>query len=186
MDPSPTEVSVALTASTFLMALAFESNMRGIVSAVARIKNDDNIIAKIILFTNAASMLQIVGFEWANYTSKSTCAPVNLLSNLAYHLMMLSFDAFLLYKTWLVSSKQRRVLIPAAVLVLHRLCWGIVDLMHSFGTWDVASQACIWIPDPNAAYGFYSADILCDLFSTVATVLICRRYLSSDIRKLFV
>ncbi|KAJ3067425.1 hypothetical protein HDU98_003312 [Podochytrium sp. JEL0797] len=181
--------TIALVVSDFFMAMAFEISLRGIILAIGQIHQ--NPAAKttpiIILTGNVFGLFSAIFFIWGNLTNQGTCFGVDLAMNLTYHLFMLTFDGFILYKSYLASSKAQWYAIIAVLAFWHRMGWAAVDLIQSYGSWDADfGGVCVWNQYSVTSQGYMSGDILCDLIATVTALIYCWKYFSSNVRKLFI
>ncbi|KAJ3073410.1 hypothetical protein HDU98_001594 [Podochytrium sp. JEL0797] len=184
--PVPYYHVMALTFSSMMMALALENSMRGIATAIGRLQESTNkIIPRVIIVGNVLTILEVIGFAWSNFTNASTCFLINLLDNLAFHLFIVLFDTFLLYKTWLLTGKSRFFAALAAVVLAYRIAFGIRDVFTSYGAWDDQLCYCAWNSVPNSANLYMSGDVAADLLSSTTTILISVGFWKSDLRNLF-
>ncbi|ORY53605.1 hypothetical protein BCR33DRAFT_710993 [Rhizoclosmatium globosum] len=145
---------MALTFSSMMMALALENSMRGISLAVER-------------FQDSGSQLVLNTIFAGNSSASST-----------------SLDMFLLYKTWLLSSKNRLFLGVSVFIILFRMATAGRDLYLSYGFWDNQNCYCAWIAVPGSFNLYAMGDIAADILSTASTILIGHFYLKSDLSKL--
>ncbi|KAJ3119573.1 hypothetical protein HK100_000251, partial [Physocladia obscura] len=153
---------VSLLVSTMMMGMTLEINIRGIASGIRRISGEGKTIGIVILVCNLLCLLQAVGYVWSQFTVP---------------------NVFLLYKTWLVFGKPNRILAVATILTINRICWGAYDLGVSEGIWD-DMNGCVWYSNSKSAYGYYSADISCDIFATFSILYMWFQLFKSDIQQM--
>ncbi|KAJ3073413.1 hypothetical protein HDU98_001597, partial [Podochytrium sp. JEL0797] len=186
---SPTAAyTTALVVSNFFQAMAVENNLRGIFLSIQRMREDPSakMTPLVVLICNVLSALSAVLFIAGSLATQLNCFSIELAMNLAYHFFMLTFDGFILYKTYLVTSEARWFLILAGVALLNRVPWMALDFRDSYGEWDFVNEVCIWNQNSTTSLGYMSADIFCDLCATITALAYCSKYFSTNIRQLFV
>ncbi|KAJ3067423.1 hypothetical protein HDU98_009362 [Podochytrium sp. JEL0797] len=180
--------TTALVVSNFFQAMAVENNLRGIILSIQRIRDDPlaKITPLVVLACNLLAAISSVLFISGSLATQLNCFAVELAMNLAYHLFMLTFDGFILYKTYLVTSEARWFLLLAGVGLMNRVPWMALDLRDSHGVWNFANEVCVWNQNSTTSLGYMSADIICDLCATTTALVYCSNYFSTNIRRLFV
>ncbi|KAJ3071840.1 hypothetical protein HDU98_004731, partial [Podochytrium sp. JEL0797] len=76
------------------------------------------------------------------YQGVVQCETFQVVSDFSFHLFSVSFDCFMLYKTYIVSGSNNIVQGVAWVLLANRLVWSIYDLVKSGGIWDPVNLQC--------------------------------------------
>ncbi|ORY53569.1 hypothetical protein BCR33DRAFT_3301 [Rhizoclosmatium globosum] len=109
-----------------------------------------------------------------------TCLSVQLYSNFFSHTIPFTFDAFILYRSWIISSRDKTCFVISMILAVGRLFCGLLDMFKSEGQWDEASMTCNFIQDSISLIVYSWLDILCDLFATVVAVTIIARHIGWD------
>ncbi|ORY41742.1 hypothetical protein BCR33DRAFT_739723 [Rhizoclosmatium globosum] len=170
---------IAVPLNSFLMGICFEACTIGFFTSGARLldilyakkKTESPFLTLLIVMFNLGAMISLVVsvLTWIPL-SETTCVPVDFLSNIAWHFYFIVFDVFILYKSYIVTDKNAIYLWIASLSFLYRISWTIPDLMWTGGTWDPATETCIY--NYNALTGFHYtiADILCDVVATAGAV----------------
>ncbi|ORY53568.1 hypothetical protein BCR33DRAFT_710967 [Rhizoclosmatium globosum] len=109
-----------------------------------------------------------------------TCLSVQLYANFFYHTIPFTFDTFILYRSWIISGRNKTCCVISIILIGGRLVWGLWDILKSGGQWDEASMSCNFIQDPISLIGYSWVDIICDLFATVVAVVVIARQIGWD------
>ncbi|ORY43748.1 hypothetical protein BCR33DRAFT_717398 [Rhizoclosmatium globosum] len=103
------------------------------------------------------------------------CYSLNFIQTLLWHISFVTFDIFILYKSFIVVDKNKLYLALASMVLLYRIGWSIVGLIKSGGYWDDAEQACNYHQDSSSGFQYTLTDILCDLLATIASVvMLCK------------
>ncbi|KAI9326678.1 hypothetical protein BDR26DRAFT_876838, partial [Obelidium mucronatum] len=122
----------------------------------------------IMTIYNLLQICAMVLFVFGWFIDNDNCQ-FGFYANLISHTQSLFFDAFIMYKTLVVSGYNTRVRHIIFILATHRLIWAIGDLALSKGFWDVEIETCGYRQDPVTGTGYTISDILIDVFSTVAS-----------------
>ncbi|KAI8618055.1 hypothetical protein BC830DRAFT_1166498 [Chytriomyces sp. MP71] len=147
----------------------------GIMAAVQRLgrTSESSRFMSAIIFCNTMLLLEVIGFEWGNVAvGRIPCLYGGIWQNAAYHLCVLTFDGFLLYKAWIISSENKQVALSASFLLLVRFAFGLADTTVSRGYIDDTGN-CLWFQFNTALYGYMVTDIIVDLVATVVIVTCC-------------
>ncbi|KAJ3022570.1 UNVERIFIED_CONTAM: hypothetical protein HDU68_009042 [Siphonaria sp. JEL0065] len=175
---------------TTFYCMAVENILRGIFAAVVEVRaNKSNTMAKLIVFCNLLFAIKYVidavklfgpqdwridDFGWQFAYSAS------------YHLSMIAFDCFLLYKCWLACPMNRMIHILTLILFVNRCGWAIADLSVARMDCSDSVDGCYYVESKATIIGAQVSDVAVDLFCTLAVLILCRFHLKSDIRDLFV
>ncbi|KAJ3073412.1 hypothetical protein HDU98_001596 [Podochytrium sp. JEL0797] len=183
------QYTAAMIVSNFFMAMTCENNIRGILLAARRIQEDPaaKLTPCVIIICNVLCMLTAISFVAGNATTtENNCVAVDLFMNLTYHMFMIAFDSFILYKTYLVTSKAKWFLWLAGFGICSRIFWSGADLLNSTGSYSERYGVCVWRQSPVTSEGYMASDIFCDLCATLTALAYCYKYFSTNVRKLFV
>ncbi|KAI9352748.1 hypothetical protein BDR26DRAFT_849807 [Obelidium mucronatum] len=164
--------------SFFLLGLCVENCLFAILSLLPRVVTIFNAserrvtpaIFYLIFALNASLLLyDVTGFYVAFNTTVDICRGVYKINNLFWHLFFIGFASFMLWKSWIVTDKNRVFLIFAVSALLYRTIWGIIDLAWSGGYWD-AEIGCYY--DQNGVSALHGAigDVACDCIATIGSL----------------
>ncbi|KAJ3062808.1 hypothetical protein HDU98_001340 [Podochytrium sp. JEL0797] len=79
-------------------------------------------------------------------------------------------NIFVLYKSYVVTGRNRIYGVVATVAFLYRIGWTIADLILTGGSWDPVAQACNYNYNGLTGFHYTIADIACDLVATAGSV----------------
>ncbi|KAI9336113.1 hypothetical protein BDR26DRAFT_936159 [Obelidium mucronatum] len=146
VTPIASTVALPIIVCAFLGGLACENAIRGIWLSICQIRENpnQNLSAKIILCCNIVIVIDVVIYQWSNASVESTCYVVSLLGEAFYHLFMVIFGGYLLFKTWMALNKRPVFFIFASVLLVNRIAWAAAESYLSYGSWNSDSEACEW------------------------------------------
>ncbi|KAJ3067077.1 hypothetical protein HDU98_009699 [Podochytrium sp. JEL0797] len=91
--------------------------------------------------------------------------------------MYLSFDAFLLYKTYGICGGKPLIYRLCVSLIIFRAFWSVWDIIESHGFWDPVGTECIYYQYPITGLGYNGSDIAIDLFCTIVSIAYTRSHL---------
>ncbi|KAJ3398634.1 hypothetical protein HDU80_008722 [Chytriomyces hyalinus] len=188
-----TDVTTALNYSTFgsfLLAMAFENNIRGSLTAVDKLMQNGGAQSKttaaMILFCNIVSMGTIATFACLRPFNPLNCVLLGELTNIFFHIYMVSFSAFLLFKTWIITSKNAWFLGLSIILLLLRTAFALFDLRVSYYQVVAGTTTCTLTSDTASPIAYVSADIIADLICTVAACIMAYTHQTNlDLRNVF-
>ncbi|ORY45054.1 hypothetical protein BCR33DRAFT_716407 [Rhizoclosmatium globosum] len=100
--------------------------------------------------------------------------------NVISHCFYLTFDSFMLYKTYAISGFNSNVLLGIIAVLLHRLAWTLFDLIKSGGLWDLVGNQCIYSQYPLSGIGYNTSDIVCDMFSLIVSLAFTYKNISES------
>ncbi|KAI9340322.1 hypothetical protein BDR26DRAFT_918832 [Obelidium mucronatum] len=171
--------------------MAFESMLRGLYSSLERlwVKTEGRFTPVLIAVYNVSAIIQAlcVVFFLAGAVGEKACFPVGLIGYGVYHIMMVVFGIFFLYRTWYICSNNRVFMVLGAISVLNRIIWSLYDLATSKTYWNTeyGQGYCAMNSNPFAMTGYLVSDMATDILCTLATGIVSISYFSSDLRKLF-
>ncbi|KAI8609467.1 hypothetical protein BC830DRAFT_1150352 [Chytriomyces sp. MP71] len=169
---SQTPFVQAMVIGTLFYGIAVGSSMYGIFSGISRFNPTKNArVMGTIIFCNTFLILEVVGFLWQSLgAGAGACVWGNYIQIWTYHLCMVPFDGFILYKAWLVSLRSGWVGAGALVCFLVRVVFGLWDSATSHGYIDAATGACGFSFSDRVLDGYMAADVLADLYGSVVTI----------------
>ncbi|KAJ3283479.1 hypothetical protein HDU79_009050, partial [Rhizoclosmatium sp. JEL0117] len=118
------------------------------------------------------------------FVNEQTCPIGQRMTNMGSHFFYLTFNAFLLFKTYAVSEYNDWVARLALLLWTHRFAWSLVDVFASNATWDREFQYCNFVQYPPSGIGYNAADIFCDWFATVVSITFTWKYMNSNVTRI--
>ncbi|KAJ3225177.1 hypothetical protein HDU81_008082 [Chytriomyces hyalinus] len=193
-----TDVTTAINYSTFgnfLLAMAFENNIRGSLTAADKLMQNGGAQSKttaaMILFCNIVSMGTIATFACLRPFNPMNCVFLGELTNIFFHIYLVSFceytsvfystpaelnthvlsAAFLLFKTWIITSKNVWFLGLSIILILLRTAFALFDLRVSYYQVVAGTTTCTLTSDTTSPIAYVSADILADVICTIAACI---------------
>ncbi|KAJ3062566.1 hypothetical protein HDU98_001557 [Podochytrium sp. JEL0797] len=181
-------LSLPVILCTFLGGLAFESALRGTArsaSQIAHAEDYKNVSAKLILACNLAILADVLTYQVSNLSQESNCYSSSFAGEALYHVFMVLFDIFLLFKTWMIVEQKTWFMYLSVFLVMNRLAWGAAESYLSYGSWDSIAQSCNWNSDGAVMTGVYVSDMAIDLVSTIAILAGSQKHKSTDFKQLF-
>ncbi|KAI8610509.1 hypothetical protein BC830DRAFT_1084713 [Chytriomyces sp. MP71] len=172
------------TFGNFILAMAFENNLRGCVSAISKVLEQGPVTqskttATLILWSNVLSMCTIVTFATLRPFNPDNCVILGEVNNISFHVYLVSFGAFLLYKAWIITSKNMWFLTLSVVLLLTRTSMGLYDLRVSYYLSEPKENTCTSVFSETSPILYVSADIVIDLVCTVAACVTATTHLNN-------
>ncbi|ORY46935.1 hypothetical protein BCR33DRAFT_783382 [Rhizoclosmatium globosum] len=139
---------------------------------VVRVQNF-NIIASIISAFNVVCVVYQSVESWVYFLDETHCAYGTVIGNALSQLFNLSFDVFMLYKTFCISSGSFiQVQIPIYLILVNRFVWAAVDLAKSQGTWDSVNAVCVYNQNNTTGVGYMASDMISHLFSCLTAIVV--------------
>ncbi|KAI8611230.1 hypothetical protein BC830DRAFT_1142072 [Chytriomyces sp. MP71] len=184
-DQTQTSLTIfQLCVINMIVGLTMEVSLTGLLTTYCRLVQQGvkNVwkTALIMSIFNVSSLFYMILFFMASFLTETNCIIQNYFVNLASHLMYLSFDFFLLYKTWVIAAHDQHILWGAIVLYLHRFSWSVADVILTHGQWDSLSQQCFSAQYPITGVGYNAADIIIDAYCTVVSVFFTVNLISTS------
>ncbi|KAI9329553.1 hypothetical protein BDR26DRAFT_872333, partial [Obelidium mucronatum] len=99
----------------------------------------------------------------------SFCVLGGLISNIISQIFYIHFDLFLLFKTCGTSGYNRYILLGTFAILLNRFVWAFLDIIQSHSY--VESDMCLYYQNPITGLGYNSADMICDAFCTIVSIV---------------
>ncbi|ORY43500.1 hypothetical protein BCR33DRAFT_262606 [Rhizoclosmatium globosum] len=106
-------------------------------------------------------------------SNPTTCFGFAIVSNISSHLFFLAFDAFVLFVTYYITNKDKKLRQVNYILLIHRFVWAIADIYMSRGYWD--GNQCSYTQNSITGIGYNCADIITDIFATVSAIYASRK-----------
>ncbi|KAI9352750.1 hypothetical protein BDR26DRAFT_849810 [Obelidium mucronatum] len=182
------ELSVITTPVTFFISgLCFEHCLCGILALTPYMQNccrpssqhtqTPTLYYLIYVLNICALLYQIfVTICWFPQflMTEASCLSMNFINCLLWHFFFTSFDAFILWKSWIVTDKSRIFFWIAVVCILYRIIWGIIDLVWSGGRWD-SDIGCYYEQNNVSAVYYTIGEATCDIVATIgALYMFCK------------
>ncbi|KAI9333574.1 hypothetical protein BDR26DRAFT_868142 [Obelidium mucronatum] len=166
-------------------SLAINTSAVGLFCTIHRLlttkSNSFWIVAGLMTLFNVFSIVYQISYVWSLFLEEGNCIAGNFVANFTSHLFYLSFDTFLLYKTYSISLQNRFIVWGVVILFIHRLVWTVWDIVASTGVWDADTQTCSYQQFPITGVGYNVSDILIDCFATTVAVSFNYSSLSSNL-----
>ncbi|KAJ3282700.1 hypothetical protein HDU79_009714 [Rhizoclosmatium sp. JEL0117] len=189
LPPTPATFFPATQTSIImvLFGLIIEISITSLISTSCRYMTttSDNYYksASFLVFFNVISigysLLEIT--LYLNQDSEYICTDVYFYENALYHLSVIVFDAFILFKMYFTTrlNRGRRGLAAAIFVILFsRIIWAVYDTYTSRGIWS--DDGCDYEQSSVSSAGYNVTDILCDLFATSVSITMNWGLLRSD------
>ncbi|KAJ3031025.1 UNVERIFIED_CONTAM: hypothetical protein HDU68_006863 [Siphonaria sp. JEL0065] len=143
-----------------------------------------NWTAIIMLNFNIACIFYMFNIFFDLYLVESNCEIGQHIGNTSSHYFYLSFDFFILFKSYIVSNMNHWVLKSAILIYVNRLFWTVFDVVKSGGVWDPVSQNCNYVQNPVSGIGYNASDMIVDLFCTIVSITFTWRLRKSKITRI--
>ncbi|KAJ3388607.1 hypothetical protein CcCBS67573_g09231 [Chytriomyces confervae] len=164
-------------AAVFVSAMAFESASKGLVLSLNKFAETRAPVPAIMVVANVLSLMFAPVYVWS-ILSTTDCNQVATAFKVCMHMFFPTFSFFLLYKTWIVSQKRRTVAVCAAILMLNRCTWAVLDIFQSKAI--QTPVGCFYLQDKVTIVGISSGGLLIDLFCTGVTIMSAFRDVDRD------
>ncbi|KAI9352749.1 hypothetical protein BDR26DRAFT_849808 [Obelidium mucronatum] len=116
----------------------------------------------------------LTGFVLVFVQIESVCGGLYKLNNLIWHLFFIGFGAFMLWKSWIVTEKNRVFLTFATLALTYRAVWGIIDLLWSGGyivfDSDLHKSNCEFDQNKISAFHCTIGDVASDVIATIGSL----------------
>ncbi|KAI8612650.1 hypothetical protein BC830DRAFT_544754 [Chytriomyces sp. MP71] len=183
---------IPLTA--LIYGLCIETSFKAILSSAPSLvqklqRNEPIFLILSILLCNLFALINFCLFLINSVPEKANCEIGNLLSTLSYHLFMLIFDGFILFKTYAITRWNKMFVWMAFVVWLNRFGWSVADSCLSFASFNVDTRECRFTENSTSSVGYHTADLICDILATIASIYMMwlnRGNLVKDSSSLFV
>ncbi|KAJ3398809.1 hypothetical protein HDU80_008540 [Chytriomyces hyalinus] len=178
-------------AFALVSGLTIEISCGGLITAASQYFQDGKASQTLVVMTvfNIIAIVYSSIVVWGVLLGADNCILGELLAVVCAQLFFVTFDIFMLMKTYAVSAFDRTVLIGCIGVGIYRVCWGIADAVKSHGAWDADLAICSYIQHPVTGIGYNSADIIVDTYSTVVALAFNWKHLKtslSQIRKVLI
>ncbi|KAI9335975.1 hypothetical protein BDR26DRAFT_865475 [Obelidium mucronatum] len=163
-------------AATILAGMAFESSLRGLFVSIHKSWKGGAWLYKIMLANNVICLISVPTLLWNTLATIEYCSLSSTLASIATHALFVSFGAFLLFKTWVISFKNKSIACISCLLLINRIVWWIYDSILSSRIILDDNLTCVENQNQFALLACIVSDLAIDLFSSVATIFftICR------------
>ncbi|KAI8826520.1 hypothetical protein BJ741DRAFT_39622 [Chytriomyces cf. hyalinus JEL632] len=173
---------------SIIVGLVIEISFTGILTITLRVlrKESKNFwkMACLMLFFNVWCIVYMVFFTLSYFAVKENCVLINSSSNVSSHLFYVSYDVFMLYKTYAVSKRNKVVLAIIVLLLANRAVWSIWDIAKSTGVYDADTDVCAYYQYPLSGFGYNTADLIIDAFCTIVSIAANWAYLFTSFGQL--
>ncbi|KAJ3080340.1 hypothetical protein HK100_010174, partial [Physocladia obscura] len=102
--------------------------------------------------------------------SKEACLIVNNVQLFEWHFAFITFDFFILYKSYITTESSFVFLTCAATVLAYRCVWAVVDLIFTKAAWTRDDQFCGFYADIFSSVNYDVADLACDFVATAGAV----------------
>ncbi|KAJ3232936.1 hypothetical protein HDU77_000758, partial [Chytriomyces hyalinus] len=173
---------------SIIVGLVIEISFTGIITITLRVlrKESKNFwkMACLMVFFNVWCIVYMVFFTLSYFAVKENCVLINSSSNVSSHLFYVSYDVFMLYKTYAVSKCSKLVLAIIVLLLANRAVWSIWDIAKSTGVYDAETDVCAYYQYPLSGFGYNTADLIIDAFCTIVSLVANWAYLFTSFGQL--
>ncbi|TPX50893.1 hypothetical protein CcCBS67573_g10065 [Chytriomyces confervae] len=174
---------------SIIVGLVIEISFTGIITILLRLFKKGGSknfwkVASLMLFFNVWCIVYMVFFTLSFFAAKENCVVINTMSNISSQFFYVTYDLFMLYKTYAVSRNNRVVLYCIFVIVAHRAVWTGWDIAKSTGVYDPETDVCAYYQYPLSGFGYNAADLICDAFCTVVAIGFNCQFLFTSFGKL--
>ncbi|KAI9351522.1 hypothetical protein BDR26DRAFT_432365 [Obelidium mucronatum] len=177
-----------------LLGLTAETSISGIIATGIGLYNAAvlgitrkgvNWTAIIMTNFNIATLLYMISFFFNMFSlNESNCWGGQFAGNFVSHYFYLSFDAFILFKSYIISKYSNYVLVGTIAVCVNRAGWTILDLMKSGGPWNSEVNMCLYYQYPLSGLGYNSSDMIIDFFSTAVSTVFTYAQLKSNVSRI--
>ncbi|KAJ3233505.1 hypothetical protein HDU81_002246 [Chytriomyces hyalinus] len=168
--PVPVHVQT-MVIGTLFYGIAVGTSFYGIFSGISRLNAKNQFVMGTIIFCNIMLVLEVGGYLWQSLgRGNGACVYGNYTQNISYHLCMIAFNLFILYKACVITLKNKWVVLAAGICLLTRVVFGLGDMATSHGYIDAPTGECLWSFSSTILFGYMGADVVADLFGTVVTI----------------
>ncbi|TPX50892.1 hypothetical protein CcCBS67573_g10064 [Chytriomyces confervae] len=173
---------------SIIVGLVIEISFTGIITITLRVlrKESRNFwkMACLMVFFNVWCIVYMVFFTLSYFAVEENCVLINSSSNVSAHLFCVSYDAFMLFKTYAVCKRNKIVLACIVLLLANRAVWSIWDIAKSTGVYDAETDVCAYYQYPLSGFGYNTADLIIDAFCTIVSIVANWAYLFTSFGQL--
>ncbi|KAI9349567.1 hypothetical protein BDR26DRAFT_628558 [Obelidium mucronatum] len=176
----PTTLSlIVVPLNAFLMGICFEACTSALLISgyrlyqilAAQTRKESPFMTLLIVIFNAGAMLSfIMSVVVFLPLTEHNCIGVDWFSNFIWHVYFVTFNIFVLYKSYIVTDRNTVYAVAASLAFLYRIAWTIPDLVWTGGIWDSEKQECNYHFSHLAGFHYTIADIICDVVATAGAV----------------
>ncbi|KAI9326311.1 hypothetical protein BDR26DRAFT_877513, partial [Obelidium mucronatum] len=158
--------------------------LASIVLAAQQKKSGRNWAFIIMTNFNLACIFYMGNIFYDLYLVESNCVSGQYIGNSSSHYFYLSFDFFILFKSYVVSCFDVWVFRLGFLIFLNRLFWTALDIYSSGGRWDPEIMNCNYVQNPLSGMGYNASDIVVDVFCTIVSLIFTWKHLKSKISRI--
>ncbi|KAJ3031026.1 UNVERIFIED_CONTAM: hypothetical protein HDU68_006864 [Siphonaria sp. JEL0065] len=175
-----------------LIGLTGEISISGIISCLvhhARTKQtrkagERNWTIIIMINFNLSCLFYLLNIFFDLFLIQGNCIVAQHIGNASSQYFYLSFDFFILFKSYTVSNLNIWVFRSAILVFGHRIVWTGLDLAKSGGDWDPLTQTCNYEQNAVTGIGYNGSDIIVDAFCTIVSLLFTWKLMRSKITRI--
>ncbi|KAI9341222.1 hypothetical protein BDR26DRAFT_860860 [Obelidium mucronatum] len=190
-DPTASSGSNPLTLQNFLIlglmgGFTTEISVTGIITTLHQHFSQPagqrriSLVPVVMTVFNFWCIAYMIIFFYAFNLTSYNCVVGELLVNIFSHFFYLSFDFFILYKTYVISRYNTWVFRCICLLFAHRASWSLTDIIKSGGQWDDTANQCNYYQFPLSGIAYNTADLATDLFCSVVSMGFAIKHLKSN------
>ncbi|KAJ3282739.1 hypothetical protein HDU79_009687 [Rhizoclosmatium sp. JEL0117] len=183
MSISTKQLLTCIIAAGVIAEVAFTGSIKHISQTISDVRAQKRVIWAPTLLINGYNFFCIIDMIVTELTftlNENDCDFGQRWANVIAHCSYLTFDSFILYKTYAISGFNSKVLLGIITVLLHRLVWTLLDLINSGGLWDVVGNQCLYNQYPLSGIGYNSSDVVCDVFSLTISFLYTYKNISDS------
>ncbi|ORY48204.1 hypothetical protein BCR33DRAFT_714608 [Rhizoclosmatium globosum] len=181
--------TISTPVNFFLMGLCVEVSFAALldltprlVTAISQTRNWKELPVLLIFLISINLCLILNNFfdmpAWfPEFMTQDGCVGINFIDNLLWHIFFVLFDTFILWKSWIVTDKNRLYLAACIVAMGFRLSTGILDLVWTTAYWD-SQVGCVYNQSDFSTMLYTAADAVCDAIATLGALTM---FLKSDL-----
>ncbi|KAI8613457.1 hypothetical protein BC830DRAFT_475144 [Chytriomyces sp. MP71] len=162
----------------FIYGICAEASFRGMIQSgpelVLHLRGEEPgsvfLVATLFAF-NTFAFLNMAMFLPVQNLLEHDCVSLNKAALFTWHVFMIIFDGFVMFKSYVCVRKNFYYKIICILAFLYRVGLGIADLTVTGGVWNPVNKTCDYETNGLVGFHYTIADIICDVFATVAAVI---------------
>ncbi|KAJ3076132.1 hypothetical protein HDU98_005551 [Podochytrium sp. JEL0797] len=171
-----------------ISGMAIDTMFKGLVEAVSLClkRKDGRFVPVVVGMFNLFKMGSILVYyiDFTLHPSFEQCRVSALADIFLFHAAMIVFGILILFRTWIVTSKNSYFLAFSVLSILNRGAWGIYDLATLSSAPSLGS--CVLWSQKTPQFGYLISITFIDVVCTITTAAISVQYFkSSDLKNLF-
>ncbi|KAJ3066812.1 hypothetical protein HDU98_009923 [Podochytrium sp. JEL0797] len=175
--------------TVILTGMTLDTTIKGFGFAISQsiVQKQVRFVPVVVALFNIFNAVAISVFfaVHTRYPLQGFCEPISVLDVLFFHLSMITFSVFILYKTWIVASNSKLFLAFAILATLNRCTWAAYDII-TLTAIHSPNFVCRFWSNQTPQIGYLLTTTFLDAGCTFTTFLIGVQYMRcSDLKPLF-